>query len=156
LGIPEAELVRKTFTLRMMDLPPRVLLTKRSLLRWIALSLGLISENESRSTFIDILDSFFFFSFSKREKPSSKQIKLFLEKNRNIFVSEKLVRYHLNRLCRLGLLSHRKGRYSLNPAPDSERDNLAAAFLYWYKRDFEEAMGAIERALSKLQQAYGK
>ena len=138
-----------------MDLPPQVLLTKRSLLRWVALSLGLISENESRSTFIDILDSFLFFSFSKREKPSSKQIKLFLE-NRNIFVSEKLVRYHLNRLCKLGLLSHRKAQYSINPAPDAERNNMAAALLYWFKRDFDETMVQLEQAFLKLQQVYEK
>ncbi len=151
---PEAELVRKSFTLRKMDLPPQVLLTKRSLLRWIALSLGLISENESRYTFIEILDAFLFFSFSKKEHPSSDQIKLFLEKNRHITVSGKLVRYHLNRLCELGLLIHRKGHYSINPAPDSERNDLAAAFLYWYRRDFEEAIQGIGKGLSRLQEAY--
>jgi hypothetical protein len=42
---PESDFVRKTFTFRRMDLPPQVLLTKKSLLRWIALSMGLISEN---------------------------------------------------------------------------------------------------------------
>ena len=40
--LPEAGLVRKTITLREMDLPPEVKLTKKSLLRWFALSTGLI------------------------------------------------------------------------------------------------------------------
>jgi len=106
---PESELVRKTFTFRKMDLPPQVLLTKKSLLRWFALSLGLISENESRSTLLEVLDAFFFFVFSKHESPSSKQVREFLAKNRNLDISEKLVRYHLNRLCELGFFSHEKG-----------------------------------------------
>jgi len=153
---PESELVRKSFTFRKMDLPPQVLLTKKSLLRWTALSLGLISENESRSTLIEILDVFFFLVFSKKEKPSSKQIKAFLEKNRSVHVSEKLVRYHLNRLCELGFISHEKGAYSLNPAPDAERDDLSAAFSYWYKRELEDSVSGLGKALSKLQSAYEK
>ncbi|HIH21332.1 MAG TPA: hypothetical protein HA222_01560, partial [Candidatus Diapherotrites archaeon] len=40
---PEAELVRRVFVVREMDLPPQVLLTKRSLLRWFALASGMIS-----------------------------------------------------------------------------------------------------------------
>lgn len=153
---PESELVRKVFTLRKMDLPPRVLLTKKSLLRWIALSLGLISENESRSTVIEILDAFFFFVFSREKNPSSQQIRAFLKKNRSLKVSEKLVRYHLNRLCELGFVVHQKGKYSLNPAPDAERSDFAAAFRYWYKRELEDSLPIIERALSKIQQAYTK
>lgn len=153
---PESELVRKTFAFRKMDLPPQVLLTKKSLLRWIALSLGLISENESRSTLIEIIDAFFFFVFSKKERPSSQQIKAFLEKNRGIVISEKLVRYHLNRLCGLGFIAHEKGKYFLNPAPDSERDDLAAAFKHWYKRELEESFSTLEKALEKTQQAYTK
>ena len=153
---PESELVRKSFTFRKMDLPPQVLLTKKSLLRWTALSLGLISKNESRSTVIDILDVFFFLVFSKKESPSSKQIREFLEKNRGIVVSEKLVRYHLNRLCAIGFVSHSKGSYSLNPAPDAERDDLKAAFSHWYRKELEESIATLEKALSRLRSAYEK
>jgi hypothetical protein len=153
---PESDLVRKTFTFRRMDLPPQVLLTKKSLLRWIALSLGLTSENESRSTVIEIIDSFFFFVFSKKENPSSQQIKAFLEKNKGISISEKLVRYHLNRLCALGFVAHEKGSYSLNPAPDAERDDLAAAFRHWYRMELEESVSMMEKALGKVQAAYEK
>ncbi|MEM0360241.1 MAG: hypothetical protein QXK06_02805 [Candidatus Diapherotrites archaeon] len=153
---PESELVRKSFTFRRMDLPPQVFLTKKSLLRWLCLSLGLMSENESRSTVVEILDAFFFFVFSKKEKPSSQQIKAFLEKNRGISVSEKLVRYHLNRLCDLGFVVHEKGFYSLNPAPDAERDDLPAAFRHWYRREIEDSTQIMEKALAKVQAAYEK
>ncbi len=153
---PESDLVRKTFVLRKMDLPPQVLLTKKSLLRWIALSLGLISENESRSSLINILDAFFFFLFSKKSSPSSKEIKSFLEKNRGISVSEKLVRYHLNRLCGLGIVSHSLGRYSLNPAPEAERDSLSDSFAHWFGGDLSGTVSSVERALGKLQGAYEK
>lgn len=48
--LPEAELVRRTFTVKEIDLPPHVRMTKRSLLRWFALASGWISEQESRQT----------------------------------------------------------------------------------------------------------
>jgi DNA-binding transcriptional regulator PaaX len=105
---------------------------------------------------IEIIYSFFFFVFSKKENPSSQQIKAFLEKNRGISISEKLVRYHLNRLCALGFVVHEKGFYSLNPAPDAERDDLAAAFRHWYRMELEESVSMMEKALGKVQAAYEK
>ncbi|MFH1234626.1 MAG: hypothetical protein V1493_03355 [Candidatus Diapherotrites archaeon] len=71
-------------------------------------------------------------------------------------ISEKLVRYHLNRLCALGFVAHEKGFYSLNPAPDAERDDLAAAFRHWYCRELEESVSMMEKALGKVQAAYEK
>ena len=38
--IPEAELVRSEFVIRQLDMPPSISLTKKSLLRWVALSLA--------------------------------------------------------------------------------------------------------------------
>jgi len=152
---PESELVRKTFTLRKMDLPPQVLLTKKSLLRWMALSVGLISENESRSTVIDILDVTFAEIFAGK-KPSSKEIRELLVEKRGVSVSEKLVRYHLNRLCELGFLMHEKGFFRINPAPEAERDDLKEAFSYWFKKELSETVPPIEKAFQKLQEAYKK
>jgi len=60
-AVPESEFVRKTFTIKRMDLPPSVQLTKRSLLRWFALSFGLISECESRDTVFNVLVAVFHF-----------------------------------------------------------------------------------------------
>ena len=150
---PEAEYVRKTFVLRKMDFPPEVSLTKKSMLRWVALSLGLISENESRSTVIDIMDLFFTKIFAEGKNPGSQEIQEELE-GKGLKVSEKLVRYHLNKMCEIGFLSHAKGRYSLNPAPDAERNDLAEAFSYWYKRELDESVNRVGTALTKLQAAY--
>jgi len=150
---PESEFVRKTFVLRKMDFPPEVSLTKKSMLRWTALSLGLISENESRSTVIEIMDLFFTKIFSEEKNPSSQEIQEALE-GKGTKVSEKLVRYHLNKMCEIGFLAHSKGRYSLNPAPDAERNNLPEAFSYWYKRELDESVNRVTSALSKLQAAY--
>ena len=66
------------------------------------------------------------------------------------------MRYHLNRLCELGFISHKKGAYSLNPAPDAERDDLAAAFSHWYGMELQESLAGIRKALSKIQNAYEK
>ena len=69
--LPESELVRKTFILKKMDLPPSVQLTKRSLIRWFALSFGLISEKESRDTVLNVLDALFHFLLYKKQNPST-------------------------------------------------------------------------------------
>jgi len=79
--LPEAELIRNTYIIREMDIPPQVKLTKRSLLRWLALSLGLISENESRSTVLDVLDALFYFQFAKSQNPTPKNCNPMLRKN---------------------------------------------------------------------------
>lgn len=57
--IPESEYIEETITVRDMRLPSDVTLTKRSLIRWIALSLGLINPNESRKSLIYLIEILF-------------------------------------------------------------------------------------------------
>src|SRR3989338_2727107 len=97
-SIPESSLVRRSITLREMDLPPSVMLTRRGMLRWFALSFGLISENESRTTVLSVLDALFYFLFQLKKEPTANELHEFLQKKFGVDVSEKLLRYHLNRL----------------------------------------------------------
>src|SRR3989338_6795188 len=107
-SFPESEYVRKTFVLRKMDFPPQVSLTKRSLVRWFTLSFGLISERESRSTILDVLDALFYFHLSKKSSPSTKELLSHLQ-GAGKKIDEKLLRYHLKRLIDVGLIERRKG-----------------------------------------------
>ncbi|MCD6478364.1 MAG: hypothetical protein J7L44_00580 [Candidatus Diapherotrites archaeon] len=154
MELPEASLVRKTLIIRKLDLPESVLLTKRSLLRWLALSLGLISEKESRKMAIEILDALFHYLFSMKRNPSAEQIKRFLEEKRNIRISERLVRYHLNKLIELGILTRKNACYCINPAPQGERDDIIKALEYYTREELEHSLEHIKIAMEKLIEKY--
>jgi len=150
---PEAEHVRKTFTLRLMDFPPDVSLTKRSLLRWFALSFGLISEKESRSTILDVLDAVFYFQLSKKYSPTTFEL-LSRLKDEKKKIDEKLLRYHLKRLIDVGFLERRKGRLSFASDPNSEKYDAVKSFNYSVAKPVQDSMERISRALEKINEKY--
>ncbi len=154
MEFPEAGLIRKTIVLRKLDLPPSVLLTKRSLLRWLALSFGLMSEKESRTTLLEILDALFYFLFKRKVNPSSAEIKKYLENEKHINISERLVRYHLNKLIELGVIARRNACYYINPAPNAEREDLVASADYYIKKEVEEWSNQVKQALEKFLEFY--
>jgi hypothetical protein len=156
--LPEAGLVRKTFIVKQMDLPPSVLLTRRSLLRWVALSLGLISEQESRDTVLNVLDALFHFLLSsgKSHNPSTLELQAYISEKYHKKISEKLLRYHLNRLIALELLQRKQNRYFLNNSPSGEPGNIAESFGFWVKKPVNESLGSIENALARLSDSYKK
>jgi len=153
--LPEAEYVRACITLRRMDMPPEVTLTKRSLLRWFALSSGLITERESRSTILEVLDTLFYFHFSKEEAPSTKEIQEHLEKKEKP-ISEKLLRYHLKRLIELRLIRRKNMKYLINNAPQGSRDDIKEAFHHHVTKQAIETLNDIESVLGKLSESYRK
>lgn len=153
---PESGLVRKTFIVRQMDLPPSVKLTKRSLLRWFALSFGLISSGESRNTVLLVLDALFFLLLTTKAAPSTTDIQVHIKEKFQKKISEKLIRYHLNRLIESGLLVRRKARYFINNNPYAEPNNLKESFAHWFKAPANTAMADIENVLVSLSEAYKK
>jgi len=156
VAIPESEFVRKTFTIKQMDLPPSVQLTKRSLLRWFALSFGLISEQESRDTVLNVLDALFYFLLTKKQNPSTLDLQAHILNKHHKKISEKLLRYHLNRLIALELVQRKQNRYFINNSPTGEPGNLVESFGYWVKKPVDESLENIGGALSKLEQGYRK
>lgn len=153
---PEAGLVRKTFIIKKMDLPPSVQLTKRSLLRWFALSFGLLSGQESRDTVLNVLDALFFFLLGKKQKPSTLELQAYIGEKYHKKISEKLLRYHLNRLIALELLQRKQNRYFLNNSPTSEPGNIVESFNFWVKKPVDESLDEIGKVLSKLSESYKK
>lgn len=153
---PEAELVRRVFVVREMDLPPQVQLTKRSMLRWFALASGMISEQESRSTVLEVLDSLFHFQFQKRIDPTALEIIKYIKEKHSKKVSEKLLRYHLNKLIALNLLQRKKTKYSFNPSPYAERKDLKASYNYWVREHLEKSLKDLEFVIGRLQENYSK
>jgi len=150
---PESELVRTTFIIRAMDFPPNIAMTKRSLLRWFALSTGLISEKESRSTILDVLDVLFHFQVSKGIAPTSNDILLLMNEHGKK-ISDKLLRYHLKRLVDLGLIQRKKRHYSFANAPDAERSDICAGFGHNITKNVNSSLAQIETVIGKIVESY--
>ncbi len=155
--IPEAELVRKEFTVRKIDYPSSIELTKNSLLRWVCLSLGLISKNESRDKGIVIIDAFFTLIFSKKINPTTIDVQNYIKEKTKVEMSEKLIRYHINRLIELELFVRKNNKYYINPSANSEnRKSLSESYENWVKKSVEEELIVTKNAINKLQESYEK
>ncbi len=155
--IPEAELVRKEFIVREMDFPESIALTRNSLLRWCCLSLGLISKNESRDKGFLVFDSLFYFIFSKKINPTTLDIQSQIKTKHKIDMSEKLIRYHLNRLIELNLIQRDNLKYKINPSPNSEkRNSLSESYNAWVQKQINIELEKNFSVLEKLQKSYEK
>lgn len=138
-----------------MDLPPQVLDTKRSLVRWFALSFGLLSERESRSTILDVLDAIFYLQLSKKSSPTTAQLLQHLKASQKK-VDEKLLRYHLKRLIDVGLLERRKGKLSFVVDPQADRADIVAGFRHNIGSPVQQSLDRISLALGKIKDKYAK
>lgn len=154
IRLPEAEFVRRTFILKEVDLPPQVRMTKRSLLRWFALSAGLLSEQESRQTILDVLDALLYFQLSKKTSPTTIELQEYILQKTGQPISDKLLRYHLKRLLDSHFLIREKQKYKFNPSPHSEPHDVSASFNYWIGQGVQKSAQNIENALQDLQKTY--
>ncbi len=155
MELPESNLIRKTFTVREMDLPPEIQLTKKSLLRWFALASGLISEKESRTTVLDILDALFVLNLGQKIEPTTLEIQKFIKDKTGKAVGEKLIRYHLKRLLDINFLRRKKNKfYSFNNSPESHARDLKASYNYWVTQATKKSMDNTERVLDLLSKQY--
>jgi len=151
MPFPEAGLINCEITLREMQLPQEVKLTRKSLVRWLALAMGLVSPNESRTILIDLLESLFYFQFAEKQDPSVDDLIEYMKKELGRDRSnEKAVRYHLLKLQNMGLLERRKGRYSFAVSPLSSKGDFSATIDYVYKRRCDTTTAKIKEAFREL------
>ncbi len=148
--IPESRLIRSEMTLRELSLPDDVLLARKSLIRWVALSLGMILPNESRRLLLDILEVLFEFHV-KNEAPTTKDIIAKLEERAKAEQNPKAVYYHLQRLQSSGILTRKKGRYHLG---EGDGKPLREIFRELYAKKADTAFSNIDKALEKLENSY--
>lgn len=159
-ALPEAEHVIRSLTVRDMELPREVLLTKNSILRWLALSLGLLNENESRNTIVPVLDAFLYFQIKLEKDPTIAELKEHLDsqnmgmrgKSGESLIPEKAIRYHLGKLRECGLVEMRERKYSL--VKDPANPQLSSALRYALDATVRPAMERMERAFSELTNMY--
>jgi len=159
MEMPESALIRSEITLRELQLNEEVKLTRKGLVRWLALSLGLISPKESRTGMLEVLEALFYFHFQKRKggMHSEPDIHDILAKIKEIKKGEpnpKAVRYHLLQLKRLGLVEAKKMKYRFVLAPMQENDDLGVALAHGYQERLERSFEKIKKALSLLEKSF--
>lgn len=148
--IPESKLIKSELTIRELSLPDDVALARKSLVRWLALSLGLINPNESRTLLMEILDVLVHFHMRK-EQPTTKDIIDGLSKKGSANPNQKAVYYHLQKLKDLGILSRKKGRYYFG---DGVEEDLSKIFRGFYEKRLESAFSNIDVAIKKLESGH--
>ena len=114
--------IRGEWTVREIDLHPSLLSSRKALLKWLSLSLGLLSPNESRTLVVDTLDAVLYFNYAGNP-PTFRDIFLRIcQRLPGPPPSEEAVRKHLRAMIRKGLLVNEGRRYLLNYLP-SEPDS---------------------------------
>ncbi len=147
--LPEGKLIKGELLIREMNLPDDVKLTKKSLVRWIALSLGLISPNESRTISLDVLECLINFQIRKLQ-PSTKDIIDELAKM-NVQADEKSVYYHLLKMKEAGLIDRKNGKYFFGGGEDNQ---LSLIIRKIYQEKFERTFKNVEEAFNAVE-SYG-
>lgn len=145
--LPESNLIKSELMLRELSLPEEVKLARKSLVRWLALSLGLVLPNESRTLLLDVLETLIYFH-ARNEKPTTKDIISKLETSTGKPPYPKAVYYHLLRLKESGLLSRKKGVYFFGDGSGKKLNDLLRDFcnskMINIFRNLDEAVTRLE------------
>ena len=154
MEMPESELIRGECLVRELQLREDVRLTRKGLVRWLALSLGLISPHESRTGLLEVLEALLFFHYSKKRGEGEPDIHQILAKIKEIRKGEpnpKAVRYHLLQLKKLGIIETKKRKSRFVLSPMQENDDLAAGLSHVYRQRMDSSFEKISKALSLLE-----
>lgn len=154
MEMPESALIRGECLVRELQFSEEVKLTRKALVRWLALSLGLISPAESRTGLLEVLEALFYFHYRKRETHSDPDIHQILAKIAEIKKGEpnpKAVRYHLLQLKKLGIIEAKSRKYCFVLSPSQENSDLATALSHVYKQRMDASFEKMKKALSQLE-----
>ena len=157
MGMPESQLIRGECLVRDLQFNEDVKMTRKALVRYLALSLGLISPNESRAGLLEVLEALLYFHYERRETHTDPDIYQILDKVKEIRKEEpnpKAVRYHLLQLKKLGIVEAKKRRYRFALSPLQENDDLATALSYVYHQRMDASFEKIKRALSVMEKIH--
>ncbi len=112
MEVNEAKLIERELTLRNLQMTKEVMETRRSIVRWLALALGVISPGESRLSAVSVLDAVLYFQFNEMKDPTVPELMEYIAKAWGP-INEKTLRYHLLQLKKATIVDNEKGRYFL-------------------------------------------
>lgn len=143
--INEAKLIQAEIKLRNLLITKEVTETRRSMVRWIALSLGIINPGETRISAIYVLDAILYFQFQKNLDPNVEELSEYISKSWQP-INEKTLRYHLLRFKSANIMGHSKGRYFLLFPEYAEKYDEGA----WIRSYFESEISPIREKITSI------
>lgn len=156
-SLPESSLILNEVTVRNLQLPDSVKMTKKSLVRWIALASGLINPKESRRTSLDVLEVLFEFQMKDRIDPTVEEIMGALKAADPAYGErEKAVRYHLTQLKDRGFLDSEGGKWFFKIPSTGQKWDVAFSFESALRSDFETGAQKLKDAIRALSDLYAQ
>ena len=131
------KLVKYEVGFRVVSLPMEVKLHKEELIRYIAVSLGLISPKESRQKFLAVFGKLLE-GFIKGKHYTIEELK------EETGLEEKIIYYHLKKLKERGLITKQNNAYTIG-------DGFEINFIKILRKSYEEKMGEM---LEKVEEAF--
>src|SRR5271157_2542012 len=147
--LSESGLIEKEVTLRNLRLTKEVLETRRSIVRWLALSLGVLNPGESRLGAVSVLDALVHYRFVEKTAPDVGQLMVYIGKNWEE-INEKTLRYHLLRMKRMGLVENSQGKFYLKPPSTGDGSDAYTWAMGLYEKDYREIAEKIGDAIKEL------
>lgn len=146
MELPEAKLIKSEIVLREMQLTEEVKMARKALVRWVALSLGVISPKESRQSILLLLEALLFYHIKEKKEPNYEDLLTYFQ-TQGATLHEKTTRYHLTQLRKAGVLENSRGTYKF---VGFQGENLAEALESTYRRRSGEAFLNIRTAIEAL------
>ncbi len=123
------------------------------MVRWLALSLGIISPGESRLAAVSVFDAMLHFQFGERRDATIPELMGYIEESWG-GINEKTLRYHLLQLKKMNIAENSKGRYSLASPGIGDRhdpENWVHSYIDSQVRPIKEKMGLATKELRTRQ-----
>jgi hypothetical protein len=149
LELGEAELIEQELTIRNLRLSKEVLETRRSAVRWLALSLGILNPGESRLSSLAVLDSLVYYQFLKKQDPTVKELIEYISKNWEP-INEKTLRYHLLRLKKMGFVENEQGKFYFKAPAVGERFDAYSWSSGVFESFYKEIAGKVGDVVKEL------
>ena len=149
MELNESKLIEREITIRNLVLTKEVTETRRSLIRWLALSMGVINPGESRLGALSVLDSVLYFQFDQRKDPTVSEMMEYIGKTWEP-INEKTLRYHLLQLNKANIVRHAKGQYFLAQPDGSEKYDGVAWVNHYFNTEINPIREKIVSAIKEL------
>ena len=149
MELNESQLIEREITVRNLRLTKEVTETRRSLIRWLALALGVINPGESRQGAVSVLDAVLYFQFNQRRDATVQELSEYIGTAWEP-INEKTLRYHLLQLNRANIVQHSKGKYSLTQPANGERYDEQAWVDHYFSTEISPIKDKIIQAVKEL------
>ncbi len=149
MELNESKLIEREVTLRNMIVTKEVLETRRSIIRWLALAMGVINPGESRQSSITVLDAIFYFQFVNKHDPNVQELSEYITKNWEP-INEKTLRYHLLQLKKANIVNNSKGVYFLASVDGDQKYNEEAWLNSYFNSEVQPIKDKVSSVLKEL------